>query len=230
VANTNQHYSWNFGDGTSSTNHDPWHLFAAPGVYWVCLTVTDSNAAGTCSNTKCDSVYVGIPAPPSCNAEFHFYSVPNPVSYHFFPVHNNYQNYHWDFGDGSTSNNHDSWHQFMALGNYVVCLTVTDSNSLGSCTDTWCDTISFSHFFAGNVFLQSNSSANMINVSIQNIMPPAVLFICDSQGRTVYTESNLTNGVYTVNPGSNIGNGIYFYRLTDSGSNNYYGRVSILRN
>lgn len=49
-------YSWNFGDGSSSTSPSPAHLYASNGWYLVCLTVwrtTDS-----CSHTSCDTIYV----------------------------------------------------------------------------------------------------------------------------------------------------------------------------
>jgi PKD repeat protein len=56
----NLSYLWNFGDGTSSTQQYPFHQYAVPSQYVVCLTVTGTytNAFGgvsTCSDTYCDS-------------------------------------------------------------------------------------------------------------------------------------------------------------------------------
>lgn len=48
-------YSWTFGDGTSSTDAEPVHSFAAAGTYEVCLTVTDTCGAMASS---CDSISV----------------------------------------------------------------------------------------------------------------------------------------------------------------------------
>lgn len=40
-------YSWNFGDGTSSTKVNPSHTYTAPGVYEVKLTATNPNGSNT---------------------------------------------------------------------------------------------------------------------------------------------------------------------------------------
>ncbi|MGD0094528.1 MAG: PKD domain-containing protein [Planctomycetota bacterium] len=42
-----QSYSWDFGDGSTSTSQNPTHTYAPPGTYTVVLTVTDSNGVKT---------------------------------------------------------------------------------------------------------------------------------------------------------------------------------------
>jgi PKD repeat protein len=63
-----QEWSWNFGDGTSSTDRSPTHRFASEGSFTVTLTV--SNAAGS-SAPNTQTVVVGAPpvADFSCKAE-----------------------------------------------------------------------------------------------------------------------------------------------------------------
>jgi PKD repeat protein len=54
---------WDFGDGTGDTTQSPAHVFPAPAIYNVCLTVC--NGVGVC-NTLCrdvEIVTVGAPAP-----------------------------------------------------------------------------------------------------------------------------------------------------------------------
>lgn len=48
-------YLWDFGDGTTSTQQYPFHQYATPGHYVLCLTVTATNGSVTCSDTYCDS-------------------------------------------------------------------------------------------------------------------------------------------------------------------------------
>lgn len=47
-------WSWNFGDGSTSTSQNPIHTYTTPGAYRVCLTVT----LGSCPDSICDSVWV----------------------------------------------------------------------------------------------------------------------------------------------------------------------------
>ncbi|MBP8033560.1 MAG: T9SS type A sorting domain-containing protein [Bacteroidia bacterium] len=55
----NVSYLWDFGDGSTSSQQYPFHQYAVPGQYIICLTVnaTYSNAIGsaTCTDTYCDS-------------------------------------------------------------------------------------------------------------------------------------------------------------------------------
>ena len=50
---------WDFGDGTTSTDHSPHHNYNNPGQYVVCLTVTFGPTGGAnCIDTYCDTVTV----------------------------------------------------------------------------------------------------------------------------------------------------------------------------
>ena len=48
-------YLWNFGDGSTSTQQYPFHQYAVPGQYIICLTVTSTSGSLTCTDTYCDS-------------------------------------------------------------------------------------------------------------------------------------------------------------------------------
>jgi N-acetylneuraminic acid mutarotase len=47
-------FLWNFGDGTTSTQEFPSHTYAQPGIYTLCLTVSDGSG---CNFTFCDSSF-----------------------------------------------------------------------------------------------------------------------------------------------------------------------------
>ena len=50
-----EQYSWDFGDGVTSTEVNPQHNFLEKGIYEVCLTVTNINA----TNTSCRKLNIG---------------------------------------------------------------------------------------------------------------------------------------------------------------------------
>ena len=127
-------YSWDFGDGTTSTLANPNHVYVSAGVYNVCLTV--SSTAG-CSDTFCQ--YVTSSNSGVCNATFYSQVAGNQATFVNTAVSSS-ATFTWTYGDGGTftgigANNVS--HQYAANGIYGVCLTVQDSG----CTDTYCDSV-----------------------------------------------------------------------------------------
>jgi PKD repeat protein len=144
-------YSWSFGDNTTSHERYPWHFYQNHGKYYVCLTVTDTTAGGTCSNTWCDSVTVAASTGPSCNAHFTYSHAAHADSVKFIPPTNSSTaKFHWSFGDGTGTTSRDPWHRYTTIGTYSVCLTVSDSSACGVCSDTWCDSVEVTTIAAPN--------------------------------------------------------------------------------
>ena len=65
-------YIWQFGDGTEGDGNDPYHTYDEPGVYLVCLIITDSEG---CVSDVCHEVTVGEPE-GDCHAEFTWEQIP----------------------------------------------------------------------------------------------------------------------------------------------------------
>jgi gliding motility-associated-like protein len=124
-------YSWNFGDGSTSTLENPSHTYLSQGSYTVTLTIT---AANGCTSIKTMSDYVVI-LRPTVSVNQLPKSGCAPFEWTF--VHNVFGgdsivNYQWDFGDGNTSTLESPTHVFDS-GTYTITLIVT--TSVG-CTDT----------------------------------------------------------------------------------------------
>ncbi len=49
-------FSWDFGDGTGSSDMNPVHKYRTPGLYAVCLTASSANSV--CSDIYCDSLLI----------------------------------------------------------------------------------------------------------------------------------------------------------------------------
>ncbi len=139
------HVSWDFGDGTTSTDYHPQHQFPGNGTYNVCLTLVAVSPNGTiCSDTVCVDVIVGGTG-GGCQAFYQWTSGFTGASIAFFNQSTGfYSNVMWDFGDGHTSTQTDPLHQYAFPGTYWACLTIWGVNPLTGvvCQDVFCDSVS----------------------------------------------------------------------------------------
>lgn len=126
---------WDFGDGSVSTSRNPVHVYTQQGEYSVSLTVVDSDGTShTRNRTACVVVYDSVPEPRFSysyggNGTFVFAGAADS--------HDPIAAWHWDFGDGNSSDQQSPVHTFEEAGTYVVTLTVTDSDgSTTSCVNS----------------------------------------------------------------------------------------------
>ncbi|MDO8303721.1 MAG: PKD domain-containing protein, partial [Sedimentisphaerales bacterium] len=125
---------WDFGDGTTSADSSPLHLYLSPGIYTVSLTLTD-NANAQDTETKTSLIEVGMTAPLTACFAAQKLSGAGRTAIKF----NNYSkgvitNYLWNFGDGTTSTLASPLHAYTNIGVYTVSLTVSGPG--GSSTET----------------------------------------------------------------------------------------------
>jgi PKD repeat protein len=126
-------YSWNFGDGATSTTQNPSHTYSASGTYTATLTVTDSSSpAKTATSQVTTNVSaVGNPLAASVSANPTSGQVPLNVSFTGTATGGTpAYHYSWNFGDGSaTSTTQNPTHSYATAGTYTATLKVTDSAS-----------------------------------------------------------------------------------------------------
>jgi PKD repeat protein len=121
-------WSWDFGDGETSTLQNPSHAYASEGTYDVTLTATD-DAGGT--DTATESVTVTAPAgndPPVASFSSDCTYLACDFTDTSTDSDGNVTAWSWDFGDGSTSTAQHPSHGYAAAGTYTVTLTVTDNS------------------------------------------------------------------------------------------------------
>ena len=118
-------WNWNFGDGNTSNQQNPSHVYATPGLYTV--TLTAQNTTSGCSDIITDDIIIHDLPAPDFSADVTVGCAPLDVNFT-----NNSPggvNYDWDFGNGSTFNGENPPTQtYAADGTYTVSLTMTDGN------------------------------------------------------------------------------------------------------
>lgn len=127
-------WSWDFGDGSSSSQQDTSHTYINPGTYTVRLQV--ANSAGTDLKTKVDYITVGSTiTPPTANFVANPATGDAPLTVRFSDrTVGSPANWFWDFGDGGTSDLQNPLYTFTTSGTYTVRLRA--GNSGGSSTAT----------------------------------------------------------------------------------------------
>jgi PKD repeat protein len=136
-------WSWDFGDGKTSSERNPAHLYSSPGAYNVCLEVEGSD--GKCRKAFCQPVNVHFPAEPCELRPFLGYEKQH-CSFRFSDMSETGLStgiiaWHWDFGDGIFSSVQHPSHTFAKPGVYNLCLTLTGSNGAEECRQTFCETV-----------------------------------------------------------------------------------------
>jgi len=124
-------WSWQFGDGRTSTLANPTHTYTAPGVYTVALTASNPRGTDTC--TKTDLVHI-LPIVADFAANHLFGSPPFAVTFTDKSVGTTATHWSWAFGDGSIGASQNPTHIYFTGGSYTVSLSVT--NIYGTDTKT----------------------------------------------------------------------------------------------
>jgi len=116
-------WSWDFGDGKTSIEQNPTHVFSTVGSYDVRLTVT--RGGDTDSSTQIVNVggvpitdFSGEPLSGVAGDQFRFTD----------KTLNNPAVWSWDFGDTVTSTERNPNHTYQAKGLYTVSLTTKNTN------------------------------------------------------------------------------------------------------
>jgi len=129
-------WSWNFGDGGTSTDANPIHTFFSAGIHQVTLTVTNTN--GCVNSTTIDVTIFPLPVPefsfssPNCFGAAVTFTNQSTTVPGFL---DNIVTWQWDFGDGVTQPpinwpaNPNMTYTFAGTAlSHTVTLTVTTSN------------------------------------------------------------------------------------------------------
>ena len=118
-------WQWDFGDGISSTEKNPIHIYMASGFRKVTLI-----AAKSTTSKRVTKTLTVMPSPSPATFVFSP-TTPGPGQTVQFAdtTSGNPTTWQWKFGDGATSAAKNPSHAFNKEGSYDVTLTVSDSST-----------------------------------------------------------------------------------------------------
>lgn len=122
-------YRWDFGDGNTSSEENPTHVYSSAGSYTVRLSALSETG---CSDFAEKQVYIKEGAKADFEMEETVLSAFSPL--HFVNTsEGDIVEYYWDFGDGGSSTEKNPIHSYKEIKLYNVKLIVINREG---CSDT----------------------------------------------------------------------------------------------
>ena len=189
-------YSWDFGDGTSSTLAAPTHTYTWPATFTAKVTVTGTGGSASDAKTIIASQALpvaGIVANPTSGT--------GPLTVKFTDASTGtFSTYNWSFGDGSYSDEANPVHIFTSAGTYTVTHTV--SGSAGTSDPAATTTITVTGLgvsFVSNVTTGVASAGHALPVSFTSGVTGAggsTSYLWDFGDNSTSTEANPVHNYY----------------------------------
>ena len=208
-------YFWDFGDGDTSTQFSPTHVYKDTGSYKVTLTVIDTNS---CNVSATQTEIIRVILAPKASLTF---STEPCVEETIISADGQYfDSISWEFGDGSAPqyNENPVAHTFPK-GNFVT--TAIFSNSITGCVDTVQINISDTtdknpEMSLANTFTPDNDGFNdcFRIYGFSDICEKGEIRIFNRWGARVYKSDKLGSFCWNGqvdNQGAYVPSGTYFY-------------------
>ena len=164
-------WSWNFGDGATSTLENPSHVYSSAGSYPVTLTI---GTLGGCTNNNTATPFM-ITVYPDPIAAFSVNSTSFDLPFETTIVTNQSvgaSTYSWNFGDGTASTLIDPQHLYTQVGTFQIQLVAVTEFG---CPDT---------------------TLNIIDTKANLVFPNAFTPNADAASGGTYTLFNTNNDVF----------------------------------
>ena len=179
-------YHWEFGDGKTSGEQSPKHVYQKTGTYTVKLRLTSTT--DKTSDEQKNTLIVN----PSPNIEVNYSaSNENPSLINFEAKDGSVREWSWDFGDKQVSKEQSPSHAYSKKSNYDVIVTATNYSG---CSSSSRKLVNIENLFplAPTGFSPNNDGTNdsWIPASFANGDYNFTLTISDKSGREVYKTSD----------------------------------------
>ena len=166
----NLSFYWDFGNGMSSNEQNPTHIYSQPGFYTVSFTVND----GSNSDTETKYSLIRVNPPPIADFTVNNQTGCSPHSSEFtdlsIPTSGTITDWFWAFGNGETSFEQNPTVVYTEIKNYNVFLKVVDINGCEASTSK------------SNYIKLDGPVANFLYDSVVCGLPANVTFLNQSTG------------------------------------------------
>jgi gliding motility-associated-like protein len=224
-------FLWDFGDGNTSTDVHPTHIYPNPGIYNVRLIATDTS---TCNRID-TSEYFTIRVEAKPNAFFSW--GPNPpienTPVQFTNQSTGAISYLWNFGDGESSTEINPSHQYQTTGTHPAQLI---AYTAAGCTDTFdlnVEVIIVPLLDVPNAFTPTRGGINSIIKVVGFGIGKMQWRIYNRQGLLVYQSNSTKEGWNGTYKGKLQPMDVYAYTLdvefTDGKKLRKTGDITLLR-
>ncbi len=197
-------YSWDFGDGSMSTQEDPEHTYDCPGEYEVTLIVSNSACNG--DSEGADTLNISLVVQDTSNFEvleidFGLESNIGGAQYQWLDCAN-------EFAPIEGENNQAFYP--TNTGEYALSITRSGCETISDC---YTIIVSDVEDIDGDspIRVYPNPTTKDLFVDLGDLTENVILEVIDTQGRLISTYE--TTGTAITRLSLNAGNGIYFLRV-----------------
>jgi PKD repeat protein len=185
-------WSWDFGDGSGSSEENPVHTFTRPGTY----DVTMSTVIGGKSYQNSKVISVSKASETPLQADFTLTPLTDtpPFSVRFTDTSTGSPDaWSWDFGDGTKSSLRNPTHAYANEGGYRITLTVKKNDGQSSSTFTLID-----------IYPEETNGDNTIQAQVSTPTPATALTTVKTTSKTpsaagTSSSSGCSYYSYTIN-------------------------------
>lgn len=208
-------YLWSTSNGVINSPTAQ-QTYIIPGVSGPCeVTLVATNTAG--SNQLIQTFNFTLLAGPIASAipDQTNLSLPNAIVL-FNNISQNADSYYWEFGDGEISIDQNPWHQYSAIGTYVVMLVAVRE---GCENDTTYFTINVGH---ASVIESNNQTINIYpnpfkqSITIEGSQLEEII-LYDLQGKLIYLKNLNGQNKIELKMETELESGLYLVKIKDSG-------------
>ncbi len=229
-------WQWTFNNGTYSGLEKPTSCFentSNTDDITFDITLVSTNDLG-CSDTLTQQDYITVWHNPIADFDYNHRTIDMYMrDFEFYNQSIGEEFYHWEFGDGNSSNIEFPYHQYADTGTYMVELLVS---TIHGCTDTIWKPVrvdAVTNIYAPNTFTPDGDGVNDVFKAVTYNIVELKLMIFDRWGLLLYTG----NGVDTFWDGTYKGKEsqqdtyIWQIKAKDGFGKNYTyrGHVNLLR-